>query len=1295
MSVGCRSDNQCPEETACLNTLCVTPCSCGEHTECFVRDHRPICTCLPGYQGNPNIGCYKAGCSKDEECPLDTMCSSGVCINPCMVNDPCDISAECYAENHRSNCRCETGLEGDPYIKCLVIGCRSNSECPTDKACVNRQCVDPCLYDDVCAPSAECYVFQHVIGCRCPSNMPYGDPRFMCEEKKVLVEHPKPECLVDSDCPSKHACINERCVNPCHILHPCDKTAMCDVVDSIPVRTMICVCPEGFIMSDKGTCELIVLDIATGCRADSDCPSVEACINRICRAPCECGRNAHCEINNHRAVCTCEVGFQGNPNIGCFPVGCQHDSECDDTQACYDGVCANPCLVDDPCSVNAECYAKQHQAYCRCPSGLQGDGYTDCLTIGCRANSDCPSDRACINTKCLDPCVYDPCSPNSECVIIDHNAMCRCPPGTTGDPNVQCTPAIQPVCVTDGDCPSQHACIDELCVNPCKELEPCHETAECKVVDTLPVRTMLCICPDGKVTEEDGECELLPPIKPGCAEDPECPSEKACFTGVCRDPCQCGANADCEIVEHHPVCTCKRGYEGDPEIRCIEIGCYGNDDCPTTHACRNGQCAPVCGPNNEPCGSAAVCQGVKHEAVCYCPPGSQGNPRTQCIAIGCVSNDACPDDRSCINQRCESPCSLEPCKEPATCYTQDHTWECPCPPGFNRTIDNGCEMLVIGCRSDVECPSKTVCINGKCINPCDLDPCGENTECRVIDTVPVRTIACECLPGYQGDAAEKCTPTPVCPLEKGFILLDDDCVCPTDRDFYVDENGNCVHCPVELGYVLTEDGVCMCDPKKGYHPTARGTCDCPPPAVKDENGYCVVRPDQPPVVGCTTNEDCPLDQMCNQTVCVQPCADFPCAKYANCIDANHKAICNCYSGYSGDAYQKDDGCKPTFARTDFPRPDMLVNCLADGVQVDINVGEPGFNGVMYVKGYSKNEECRKVVRSDIDVNTIDFKVKFNTCGLIHENGLARFILVLQKHPKLVTYKAQAYHVKCTYNTGEKTITIGFNVSMLTTAGTIANTGPPPTCLMKITDPSGGPIDKAEIGDLLMLRIQVEPSNIYGGFARSCIALTANTDGSDNEHLVTDEHGCATDPSIFGEWEQDDGEGKALVALFSAFKFPSSNSIRFQCNVRVCFGRCHPVNCNGYDAFGKRRRRQVEQDAEVLYQPESVYDGQLREIQVSSQAILTVESRTERFTAPEDPDNVGVEEVCVSKWGFIIALIITALLALVAVAVAVSCWLMAYRRRPKHGGPLPHPPEFPNPLFTTPEPLAEPSPDYLS
>ena len=110
---------------------------------------------------------------------------------------------------------------------------------------------------------------------------------------------------------------------------------------------------------------------------------------------------------------------------------------------------------------------------------------------------------------------------------------------------------------------------------------------------------------------------------------------------------------------------------------------------------------------------------------------------------------------------------------------------------------------------------------------------------------------------------------------------------------------------------------------------------------------------------------------------------------------------------------------------------------------------------------------------------------------------------------------------------------------------------------------------------------------------------------------------------------------------------------------------------------------------------AVYTGELREeIQVQSNAILTIERRPDRSRLDLATQRALNAEVCVSKIGFIIALVITALLALVAVAIAVSCWLMAYKRRPKTTGPLPHPPEFPNPLFTTPEPLAEPTPDYL-
>lgn len=78
----------------------------------------------------------------------------------------------------------------------------------------------------------------------------------------------------------------------------------------------------------------------------------------------------------------------------------------------------------------------------------------------------------------------------------------------------------------------------------------------------------------------------------------------------------------------------------------------------------------------------------------------------------------------------------------------------------------------------------------------------------------------------------------------------------------------------------------------------------------------------------------------------------------------------------------------------------------------------------------------------------------------------------------MTYKAQAYHIKCIYQTGEQNVTLGFNVSMLTTAGTIANTGPPPICIMKIVAQNGNEINSAEIGDNLMLQVEVQPSSEY-------------------------------------------------------------------------------------------------------------------------------------------------------------------------------------------------------------------------
>ena len=155
---------------------------------------------------------------------------------------------------------------------------------------------------------------------------------------------------------------------------------------------------------------------------------------------------------------------------------------------------------------------------------------------------------------------------HATCVVSAHIAQCRCDIGYTGDAYRLCSPLPAPECVQDGDCPSKTVCHEQKCADPCPIFEPCRSPARCLVADTLPVRTMVCACPDGYHATEDGGCDVLPPIKTGCEADDECDSPLACINAICKDPCACGRNAQCDIREHRPVCTCKPGFYGDPKV---------------------------------------------------------------------------------------------------------------------------------------------------------------------------------------------------------------------------------------------------------------------------------------------------------------------------------------------------------------------------------------------------------------------------------------------------------------------------------------------------------------------------------------------------------------------------------------------------------------------------------------------------------------------------------------------------------------------------------------------------------
>jgi len=82
---------------------------------------------------------------------------------------------------------------------------------------------------------------------------------------------------------------------------------------------------------------------------------------------------------------------------------------------------------------------------------------------------------------------------------------------------------------------------------------------------------MICVCPSGYVSSGSGTCKATPPVtmKGECVSDADCPEDKACVQRVCIAPCSCGPNADCRIKDHKPVCACREGYEGNPELECV------------------------------------------------------------------------------------------------------------------------------------------------------------------------------------------------------------------------------------------------------------------------------------------------------------------------------------------------------------------------------------------------------------------------------------------------------------------------------------------------------------------------------------------------------------------------------------------------------------------------------------------------------------------------------------------------------------------------------------------------------
>lgn len=588
---GCHSDDDCSASESCRDNKCTNPCvhgnPCGPNALCSVTNQRAACSCTEGMVPNPTakVGCVRtpAGpCQENRACDNGWSCIQGQCRPVCSSDTGCLVNERCDKPSGTCKpvCRKQSDCPSGEVCQNLVcqIGCHSDSGCPSDKACVNSQCTNICATPTACGRNAVCSVVNHNKQCSCPPPL-VGDPLSACKQQSVTCSHNK-------DCPSGLSCYGALCQTSCRNDQNCLSDEKC-------VRG-ICrgVCNSDSACASGQICENRICK--TGCRTDTSCDNFEACIDGKCTDPCtienQCGKCSQCKVINHGVQCSCPPLFLGNPLTECSkpPVPCNNNCQCDQA-----GYCKAVCGDDSHCSCGQKCSDGICKTLCstnnKCLKGqICSRGV---CTSGCVSDSDCSNDKSCLNTQCTNPCDLNvsPCGQNALCRVSQHQAVCLCPDGYSGEPLKSCQPYE---CLADADCaPDKYCSPSKTCKNPCLEVGACGRNAQCRVVD----RHAQCMCVPGYFGNAAVEC------KQG--------GDAACLKNPCGDNARCR-----DLSEGNYECSCAPNCIGDPHKGCL---C----DAKLINLCKDKQC-----------GVNAACRITSlQEAECHCPDNyPSGDPYIEC-----------------------------------------------------------------------------------------------------------------------------------------------------------------------------------------------------------------------------------------------------------------------------------------------------------------------------------------------------------------------------------------------------------------------------------------------------------------------------------------------------------------------------------------------------------------------------------------------------------------------------------------------------------------------------------------
>ena len=509
-----------------------------------------------------------------------------------------------------------------------------------------------------------------------------------------------------------------------------------------------------------------------------------------------------------------------------------------------------------------------------------------CIKPECRNPSQCPDEEDCVDFKCK---VKEACDDNTKCKTITTYTV-------NGETTQVCVAnKCETGCSEYNACAYGFECVGNKCVqiSYCKNDRNCFPPFRCEKGQCVYIRCLNSNCPPGQYCDENNICSLFI----NCGENNFCPKNTTCEDNMCvpTNPSDCTIKEDCDYgfacegkkcVKYKCPSTCQYCYKDT----CLD-NCNDYVKCPPGFKCQSNRCVPE-----------AKCNCNGKDVACYLGA---------CITVICLIDEHCPGELRC--NRGQKVCTLEGCRSDNNCKAsficpKEGTCKLPeecvsdsdCPKQHFCTFYMGrkiCKIINIEencnrCSQDQECDCMTssgcICRNiGEYARRCSYDgDCPERYYCDINEQKckPITScyIQADCIQGYSCDPkTKKCIRNyDKCRIGYHYIRDKNMCVpkCPYDKKI------------CNLAYYLSEckDNICVpteCSPKceAGYECTSNNVC------IRKSCTDCKY---------CTSDYDCPPEEMCKFGQCIKSCGTCP--KLQKCVKGfctEDENVCKKKDGY--------------------------------------------------------------------------------------------------------------------------------------------------------------------------------------------------------------------------------------------------------------------------------------------------------------------------------------------------------------------------------------------------------------